>query len=73
MAKKFRKVEICPNCRTRIQGFNYCPNCGQLRTDGMVSVWDFLKDAFEDVFNFNGRIFLSLKNLMIPEFLPEYL
>ena len=66
MAKKFRKVEICPNCRTRIQGFNYCPNCGQLRTDGMVSVWDFLKDAFEDVFNFNGRIFLSLKNLMIP-------
>ena len=62
-----KEIHQCLNCGTSFNApDNYCPNCGQLRTDGMISVWDFLKDAFEDVFNFNGRIFLTLKSLLIP-------
>lgn len=61
-------ISSCLNCHTPFaQGTErFCSSCGQLRTDGRVRFLDFVKDAFQDVFNVDGRIWLTLRDLLIP-------
>lgn len=75
MAKKFRKVEICPNCRTRIQGFNYCPNCGQINSHRQIHLKQILGDLLGEYFTFDSKFFRSFWPLISrPGFLTrEYL
>lgn len=75
MAKKFRKVKICPNCGMHIQGFNYCPNCGQINSHRQIHLIELLKDLMGDYFTFDSKFFKSLWPLISrPGFLTqEYL
>ncbi len=63
-----RVISTCLNCGREFVGddSNYCDQCGQIRTDGMIKVWDLIRDFFEDLFNIESRIFQSLKLLVVP-------
>ena len=57
----------CPNCYAALQEMdNYCGKCGQKYTTGKVKVYTLIKDFFESVFNFDARLFLTLRDLFVP-------
>lgn len=61
-------ISSCLNCHKPFTQDieRFCSSCGQLRTDGRVRFIDFVRDAFQDVFNLDGRIWLTLRDLLIP-------
>lgn len=60
MAKKLRKSDICLNCKTEINDYNYCPNCGQLNTHKQIPLKVFLHEMFGDLFTFDSKFFRSI-------------
>lgn len=57
----------CLNCHQQLPvNTTFCPNCGQKRTDGLISLKEFLQNFLDNVFNINSRIFQTLKWLFIP-------
>jgi len=62
----------CSNCGHALpSGGEYCPHCGQKYTTGRVTVGQLFSEFFEAVFNFDSKIFLTLRDLPVPGKLTE--
>ncbi len=62
MYKPLKKLTECPNCQTPLEQLeNYCPSCGQKNEDILLPVKAHLADAFESVFNWDARFWVTLK------------
>ncbi len=62
----------CPNCGHALPpAGEYCPHCGQKYTTGRVTVGQLFDELFEAVFNFDSKIFLTLRDLLAPGKLTE--
>ena len=60
-------IASCLNCGQPFSAkAKYCEQCGQVRTDGRITFRQLLRDAFDDIFNLDSRVFLSLKDLFVP-------
>lgn len=66
-----RKEKNCLNCGTTVVG-KYCHNCGQENIEPKESVWHLISHFFSDITHFDGKIFTSLKDLVLrPGFLSK--
>ncbi|MFN7013141.1 MAG: DUF3667 domain-containing protein [Bacteroidia bacterium] len=66
----------CLNCNSELpENAKYCSNCGQKVDSPIIRFKDFVKDAFEDYFSIDSKIFKSLLPLLFkPGFLTlEYI
>ena len=64
---------ICPNCEKEFdKSFNYCPYCGQKNEQQPLRLKHFISDYFSANFNFDSKIWLTLKYLITrPAFLTQ--
>jgi hypothetical protein len=71
---KIRSEKICLNCGTETTG-RYCPACGQENIEPKQTVWHLVTHFFSDITHFDGKFFLTVKDLFIkPGFLSrEYI
>lgn len=71
---KIRKEKICLNCGTETTG-RYCPACGQENIEPKQSVWHLVSHFFSDITHFDGKFFITVKDLLAkPGFLSrEYM
>jgi Protein of unknown function (DUF3667) len=72
--RKLRSEKICLNCGTETTG-RYCPSCGQENIEPKQSVWHLITHFFSDLTHFDGKFFLTVKDLFAkPGFLSrEYM
>lgn len=66
----------CLNCNSELpENAKFCANCGQKADTPIIRFKDFIKDAFEDYFSIDSKIFRSLIPLLFkPGFLTiEYI
>ena len=54
----------CLNCDTVLNG-QYCGECGQRATNRLISIWELVRDAFGDLFEFDSRLWRTLIPLAI--------
>ncbi|MBT8083560.1 MAG: DUF3667 domain-containing protein [Gammaproteobacteria bacterium] len=54
----------CLNCGSELQG-QYCGRCGQRATNRLISLWELLRDAFGDLFEFDSRLWRTMIPLLI--------
>jgi len=60
------KKTTCPNCKQKFdKSFNYCPYCGQKNSDVNIKLRHFLSEFFSANFNFDSKIFKTLKLLIL--------
>jgi hypothetical protein len=71
---KIRSEKICLNCGTETTG-RYCPACGQQNIEPKQSVWHLITHFFSDITHFDGKFFVTVKDLFAkPGFLSrEYM
>ena len=71
---KIRTEKICLNCGTETPG-RYCPACGQENIEPKQSVWHLIHHFFSDITHFDGKFFVTVKDLFAkPGFLSrEYM
>ena len=71
---KIRTEKICLNCGTETTG-RYCPACGQENIEPKQTVWHLITHFFSDITHFDGKFFLTVKDLFAkPGFLSrEYM
>ena len=71
---KIRSEKICLNCGTDTPG-RYCPACGQENIEPKQSAWHLINHFFSDITHFDGKFFLTVKDLFAkPGFLSrEYM
>jgi hypothetical protein len=71
---KIRTEKICLNCGTDTPG-RYCPSCGQENIEPKQSVWHLINHFFSDITHFDGKFFVTVKDLFAkPGFLSrEYM
>ena len=71
---KIRTEKICLNCGTETNG-RYCPVCGQENIEPKQTVWHLLNHFFSDLTHFDGKFFITVKDLFAkPGFLSrEYM
>ncbi|CAN5580815.1 DUF3667 domain-containing protein [soil metagenome] len=55
----------CGNCGTALQG-DFCHQCGQSRHNPTRSLGHAIEDVFESVWHLDGRIFRTVRDLMVP-------
>ncbi len=68
---KIRSEKICLNCGTETTG-RYCPACGQENIEPKQTVWHLVTHFFSDITHFDGKFFVTVKDLFIkPGFLSE--
>ncbi|MBI5916463.1 MAG: DUF3667 domain-containing protein [Bacteroidetes bacterium] len=57
----------CRNCQHPLtEPARYCPNCGQKNHDGRLTFREMMEESVVTIFNFDNRIFSTLKALAIP-------
>ena len=57
----------CLNCKHSISGGDkFCPNCSQKNTDGKTSVIEIFSVFFGTVFNYDSRLFKTIRHLFLP-------
>lgn len=63
----------CKNCETNLlEGFRFCPNCGQEQKDKVVTFKQFILDFLGDYFTFDSLIIRSVRPLLFqPGFLTQ--
>lgn len=59
------KGSACQNCATMLQG-GYCHVCGQHAHNPLRSFRHAVEDVFESFWHVDGRIFRTLRDLMVP-------
>ena len=71
---KIRSEKICLNCGTETPG-RYCPACGQENIEPKQSAWHLVNHFFSDITHFDGKFFVTVKDLFAkPGFLSrEYM
>lgn len=65
--KRIRKYSIpkythCKNCGTELKGM-YCHNCGQYALDTEQPFWKYIKQYFENVYQFDSKVWQTMYNL----------
>ncbi|MBB1087731.1 DUF3667 domain-containing protein [Lysobacter sp. SG-8] len=55
----------CANCNAALQG-GFCHACGQSSHDPMRSLGHAIEDIFESFWHLDGRVFRTLRDLMVP-------
>jgi ribosomal protein L40E/uncharacterized membrane protein len=66
-----RKEKVCLNCGAQLTG-RYCPDCGQENLEPKESFGHLLKHFFEDFTHFDGKLFGTLRPLLLkPGFLTK--
>jgi len=66
---KIRTEKICLNCGTETTG-RYCTVCGQENIEPKQTVWHLLTHFFSDLTHFDGKFFITVKDLFAK---PGYL
>jgi hypothetical protein len=68
---KLRTDKTCLNCGAEITG-RYCSACGQENIEPKQTVWHLIHHFFSDVTHFDGKFFLTVKDLFAkPGFLSK--
>jgi hypothetical protein len=68
---KIRTEKVCLNCGTETTG-RYCPACGQENIEPKQTVWHLITHFFSDITHFDGKFFLTVKDLFAkPGFLSK--
>jgi Protein of unknown function (DUF3667) len=68
---KLRTDKICLNCGAEITG-RYCSACGQENIEPKQTVWHLIQHFLSDVTHFDGKFFLTVKDLFAkPGFLSK--
>lgn len=66
-----RKEKNCLNCGTTVAG-RYCQVCGQENVEPKESFWTMFTHFFNDITHFDGKFFVTLKDLLFkPGFLSK--
>jgi hypothetical protein len=66
-----RKEGNCLNCGAAVMG-RYCHVCGQENVEPKESFWHLLTHFFNDITHFDGKFFITLKDLLFkPGFLSK--
>lgn len=66
-----RKEKNCLNCGTIVVG-KYCHTCGQENIEPKETVWQLASHFFSDITHFDGKVFTSMKDLILkPGFLSK--
>lgn len=66
-----RKEKNCLNCGTEVIG-RFCHNCGQPNIEPKETVWQLINHFFADITHFDGKIFNSLRLVILkPGFLSR--
>lgn len=61
------KISSCLNCKAPLSlEDHFCAACGQKRTTGRISIKQLFADFFDNIFNLDSRIFLTLRYLFVP-------
>ena len=50
----------CKNCGTRLEGM-YCYRCGQYALDTEQPFWKYIRQYFENMYQFDGKIWMTLR------------
>lgn len=50
----------CMNCGTRLKGM-YCHQCGQYALDTHQPIWKYIRQYFENMYQFDGKIWMTLR------------
>jgi hypothetical protein len=58
-------VARCENCATLLQG-DYCHQCGQSAHNPLEHVGHAIEEVFESFWHLDGRIFRTLRQLLVP-------
>lgn len=57
----------CRNCGVDMPAQSlYCPKCSQKNTDGRIPIFAFIQDVFENILNFDSKLFKTSIGLFIP-------
>lgn len=60
-------MAYCLNCNHSFsENENYCTNCGQKTTIRPLSFWQIVRDFFANLFNFEAKIWRTLRDIWIP-------
>ena len=62
--EELRPLPSCLNCGTSLGG-QYCGNCGQRARSRLISLWELIREAFGDLFEFDSRLWHTLVPLII--------
>jgi hypothetical protein len=66
-----RKEKNCLNCGTTVVG-RFCHVCGQENVEPKESFWHLVTHFFNDITHFDGKFFITLKDLLLkPGFLSK--
>lgn len=61
----------CMNCGTKLKGM-YCHRCGQYALDIYQPIWKYIRQYFENMYQFDGKIWMTLRLLFTrPGFLTN--
>lgn len=50
----------CMNCGTKLKGM-YCHQCGQYALDIYQPIWKYIRQYFENMYQFDGKIWMTLR------------
>ena len=65
--KSADSVVCCLNCQGELPASaRYCPTCQQRVRQGFPTIWEFIRNGFFDIINFDSRLVRTLRDLMIP-------
>jgi hypothetical protein len=59
---KIRTEKVCLNCGTETTG-RFCPACGQENIEPKQTVWHLITHFFSDLTHFDGKFFITVKDL----------
>ena len=63
--------KCCMNCGTPLKGM-YCHQCGQYALDIYQPIWKYIRQYFENMYQFDGKVWMTLRLLFIrPGFLTN--
>ena len=57
--KTIPKYTYCKNCGTELKGM-YCHRCGQYALDVEQPFWKYIKQYFENVYQFDGKVWVTI-------------
>ncbi len=58
--KTIPQYTYCKNCGTRLEGM-YCYRCGQYALDTEQPFWKYIRQYFENMYQFDGKIWMTLR------------
>ena len=64
---KDQEKKYCRNCNHHLTAeAKYCSQCSQKYSTGKIAIWSFFKEFFTTIFNFDSKIVVTLRDILIP-------